>query len=42
MLKDCADTPVLIVSGREDAEDVATWLGARDFLKKPVRIRRLL
>ena len=41
-LKECADTPVVIVSGREDAEEVATSLGAREFLKKPVRICRLL
>jgi CheY-like chemotaxis protein len=41
-LTECAETPVLIVSGREDADEVATSLGARDLLKKPVRIRTLL
>ena len=41
-LNGCADVPILVVSGREDAQEVATSLGARDFLKKPVRIRRLL
>jgi two-component system response regulator MprA len=38
----CANIPVVIVSGRDDGREVATSLGACDFLKKPVRIPALL
>lgn len=38
----CANIPVVIVSGRDDGREVATSLGACDFLKKPVRIPELL
>ena len=38
----CADIPVVVVSGRDDGQAVATSLGACDFLKKPVRIPILL
>ena len=38
----CANIPVVIVSGRDDGQAVATSLGACDFLKKPVRIPTLL
>jgi len=39
---DCAYIPVVIVSGRDDGQEVATAIGACDFLKKPVRIATLL
>ena len=39
---DCADIPVVIVSGREDGREIATSLEACDFLKKPVRVTTLL
>ena len=39
---DCADTPVVIVSGREDGQEVASSLGACDLLKKPVPVSALL
>jgi CheY-like chemotaxis protein len=39
---DCAHIPVVIVSGRDDGGGIAATLGARDFLKKPVRITTLL
>jgi len=39
---DCADIPVVVVSGRDDGQEVATSLGACAFLKKPVRIPTLL
>jgi len=39
---ECADIPVVIVSGHDDGEDIATTLGARAFLRKPVRITTLL
>ena len=41
-LEGCASIPVVIVSGRDDGREVATALGACDFLKKPVRIPTLL
>ena len=39
---DCADIPVVIISGRDDGAEVAASLGACTFLKKPVRISTLL
>jgi CheY-like chemotaxis protein len=39
---DCAHIPVVIVSGHDDGQGIAATLGARDFLKKPVRITTLL
>jgi DNA-binding response OmpR family regulator len=39
---ECADIPVVIVSGRDDGGEVAASLDASDFLKKPVRITTLL
>jgi CheY-like chemotaxis protein len=39
---DCAHIPVVIVSGHDDGQRIAATLGARDFLKKPVRITTLL
>ena len=39
---DCAYIPVVIVSGRDDGQEVATAIGACAFLKKPVRITTLL
>jgi two-component system, chemotaxis family, chemotaxis protein CheY len=41
-MQDCAEIPVVVVSGREDGQAVAASLGACDFLKKPVRIPTLL
>ena len=41
-LGDCVKIPVVIVSGREDGQDVAALLGGCAFLKKPVRPTTLL
>jgi CheY-like chemotaxis protein len=39
---DYADIPIVVVSGRDDGREVATSLGARDFLRKPLRATALL
>ena len=39
---DSAHIAVVVVSGRDDGLEVATAIGACDFLKKPVRITTLL
>jgi len=41
-LDGCADIPVIVVSGRDDGNEVAVTLGASAFLKKPVRATVLL
>jgi len=41
-LEGCADIPVIVVSGRDDGNEVAVTLGASAFLKKPVRATVLL
>src|SRR5262245_42497738 len=38
---DCADIPIVVVSGRDDGHEVAMSLGARDFLRKPLRATAL-
>ena len=39
---DYADIPVVVVSGREDGRGIAESVGACAFLKKPVRVPKLL
>ena len=41
-LADCMEIPVVIVSGREDGQEVAASFGGCAFLKKPVRATTLL
>jgi len=42
MFADCAGIPVVIVSGREDGQDVSRALGASAFVQKPVGLTTLL
>jgi len=39
---DYASIPVVVVSGRADGPGIAESVGARDFLRKPVRVPTLL
>jgi DNA-binding response OmpR family regulator len=41
-LADCVNIPVVVVSGREDGQEIAGSLGGCPFLKKPVRPTTLL